>query len=131
MDTPGFNDPNKKRTDKTILTNILTTIQRDKEIKADGLSALLQCVMIPPSGRISKSAIQIMSKMLQSFTLSYPDSDQQGPKILVLFTNFSRYESMENYEDYDEEDDEEISKTSTSTPRNNPQEKNNVCSLGA
>ena len=48
--------------------------------------------------------------MLQSFTLSYPDSDQQGPKILVMFTNFSRYESMEGYEDYDEEDDEEISK---------------------
>ena len=37
-----------------------------------------------------------MSKMLQTFTLSYPDSDQLGPKIQVLFTNFSRYQYEDN-----------------------------------
>ena len=43
--------------------------------------------MVPESGRINASAYQLMSKMLQTFTLSYPDRPSlQGPKIQVLFT---------------------------------------------
>ena len=64
MDTPGFNDPQKRRSDKKIMSDVLSTIQNDKELKALGVSALLQCVMIPKSGRIQKSAIQVMSKLL-------------------------------------------------------------------
>ena len=29
--------------------------------------------------------------MLQTFTLSYPDSKSYGPKIYVIFTNFSKH----------------------------------------
>ena len=29
--------------------------------------------------------------MLQTFTLSYPDSKNYGPRIYVIFTNFSKY----------------------------------------
>lgn len=40
--------------------------------------------------------------MLQTLTLSYPDRHHHGPKVQVLFTNFSRF----NYKD-DEEDETE------------------------
>ncbi len=33
-----------------------------------------------------------MSKMLQTLTLSYPDRPTQGPKVYVLFTDFSKLE---------------------------------------
>jgi hypothetical protein len=54
-----------------------------------------------------------MSKMLQVFTLSYPDSSHKGPQIFVLFTNFSKHEVVtdsgeQSYDD--EEDDKEESK---------------------
>ena len=50
-----------------------------------------------------------MSKILQSFTLSYPDSDQVGPRILVIFTNFSKFDGTGGKADlsYDSEDEEE------------------------
>ena len=46
--------------------------------------------------------------MLQSFTLSYPDSKQEGPKIVVLFTNFSRSKISDDGADlsYDSEEEE-------------------------
>jgi hypothetical protein len=47
--------------------------------------------MVPKSGRVRKSALEIMSKMLQTFTLSYPGS-AKGPAFYVLFTDFSRFE---------------------------------------
>ena len=53
-----------------------------------------------------------MSKMLQSFTLSYPDRTWIGPKVIVLFTNFSQFAKDEDesaclsYDDEDEEDTE-------------------------
>lgn len=74
IDTPGFNDPHKTRTDPQIFINICNMLN-DINILSDGIAALMQCVMVPTSGRINKSAIQTMSKMLQVFTLSYPDSD--------------------------------------------------------
>ena len=43
MDTPGFNDPDKKRTDQMIMSDILTTIQNDRKISDQGVSALLSC----------------------------------------------------------------------------------------
>ena len=47
--------------------------------------------MIPRSGIIKKSSIEIMSKMLQTFTLTYPESTKKGPAFLVVFTDFSRF----------------------------------------
>ena len=44
--------------------------------------------MIPKNGRIKESSIEIMSKMLQTFTLSYPESNKIGPAFYVLFTSF-------------------------------------------
>jgi hypothetical protein len=62
----------------------------DKQLLDSGIASILQCVMVPASGRINGSAVELMSKMLQVFTLSYPDSDMKRcPKVLILFTNFS------------------------------------------
>jgi len=53
--------------------------------------------MIQAGGRINKSAYELMSKMLQILTLSYPNRENNlGPQILVLFTNLSK-------QNYDEE----------------------------
>jgi hypothetical protein len=48
--------------------------------------------MIPKSGRVKKSSLEIMSKMLQTFTVSYPESNKKGPAFYVLFTDFSKFE---------------------------------------
>ncbi len=62
--------------------------------------------MIPESGSIRKSSIEIMSKMLQTFTVSYPERNKRGPAFYVLFTNFSKFEDKdsEDYFSYGEED---------------------------
>ena len=48
--------------------------------------------------------------MLQVFTLSYPESKRQGPKIMVLFTNFSKYEKEDDDGDFSFDEDEEETK---------------------
>ena len=77
IDSPGFNDPNKNRSDNHIFSVIVDTIL-EKAAKF-GLASLLQCIMVPESGRIQATAFKLMSKMLQVFTLSYPDSKTIGP----------------------------------------------------
>ena len=58
-----------------------------------------------------------MSKMLQVFTLSYPDSGKNGPKPMVLFTNFSAYETSDGSGDISfDEEEEDVNK--------DPQEEN-------
>ena len=47
-----------------------------------------------------------MSKMMQTLTLSYPDSNKIGPAIFVLFTNFSKNEIDQDSDDYFAYDDE-------------------------
>jgi hypothetical protein len=79
----------------------------DGEILEGGLGSILQCVMVPQSGRISGSAVQLMSKMLQVFTLSYAESGAIGPKAMVLFTNFSAHEQSDGSAEisFDDSDD--------------------------
>ena len=45
IDTPGFNDPNKNRSDYQIFSDIVNTILQ-KAAKY-GLASLLQCIMVP------------------------------------------------------------------------------------
>ena len=37
---------------------------------------------------------------MQTFTLSYTDSDRVGPAFYVLFTDFRRNEVEQDYDDY-------------------------------
>jgi len=85
------------RTDEDTFNNICETVLQEafklKEGgKSFGLSGCIQCIMIPKSGRVKKSSLEILSKMLQTFTLSYPESIKKGPAFYVLFTDFSRFE---------------------------------------
>jgi len=66
--------------------------------------------MVPKSGRIKKTSIEIMSKMMQTFTLSYQESIHVGPAFYILFTDFTKFENkkkIECYYDYDDETNEE------------------------
>ena len=56
--------------------------------------------MVPQSGIIKKSSLEITSKMMQTFTLSYIDSDKVGPAFYVLFTDFSRDETEQYSDEY-------------------------------
>ena len=78
LDSPGFNDPDKTRTDSQTFID-MTYALNDNKIFWGGVASLLQCVMVPTSGRINSTAIELMSKILQFFTLSYPDREMQGP----------------------------------------------------
>ena len=90
----------------------MTNYLNDKDILEEGIASILQCVMVPQSGRINGSAVALMSKMLQVFTLSYPDSGKECPKAMVLFTNFSAFETDDGSGDIssDEQSDEETKK---------------------
>ena len=92
LDSPGFNDPDKERTDAQIFID-MTNCLNERDILDEGIACILQCVMVPASGRVNGTAVALMSKMLQVFTLSYPDSGKDGPKAKVLFTNFSAYDT--------------------------------------
>jgi hypothetical protein len=46
-----------------------------------------------------KSSLEILSKMMQTFTLSYTDSTKLGPAFYILFTNFSRYEKDQDLDE--------------------------------
>jgi len=51
--------------------------------------------MIDSGGRIKETSIESMAKTLHSLTYTDPDFDpsiMSGPRINILFTNFSRYE---------------------------------------
>ena len=72
--------------------------------------------MVPQSGRVNGSAVELMSKMLQVFTLSYPDSAKEAPKVMVLFTNFSATETYDDSGDisFDEDDEETLEESNSS-----------------
>lgn len=63
LDSPGFNDPDKERSDTETFIDMVNCLN-DSNLIGDGISTLLQCVMVPESGRIKASAIELMSNML-------------------------------------------------------------------
>lgn len=96
IDTPGFNDSdNQGASDISISRKIIQHLLHFQIMQQKGLSSLVQCLMVPQSGRISHTSLQVMSRLLQSLTLSYETRLPQKhggtfPLIQVLFTNFSR-----------------------------------------
>ena len=50
--------------------------------------------MIDAGGRIKQTSIESMARTFHSLTYSYPDynpMESEGPRLSVVFTNFSRY----------------------------------------
>lgn len=92
VDTPGFNDPKKERSDIQLMLDVVHNSLNDVLYEI-GIASLCQMVMIPESGRVSKSAILVTLRMIQTFTLSYPDCKRhEAPKLFIVFTNFSKFE---------------------------------------
>jgi len=48
-------------------------------LESEGISTLLQCIMIPKSRKINQSAYVLLSKMIQVLTYSNHDSTFIGP----------------------------------------------------
>lgn len=77
-------------------------------------------VMVPESGRVSKTAVLTTLRMIQTFTLSYPASNrQQAPKLFVVFTNFSKFEK-ESSEEESGSECSEAEEEPTETPSEEP-----------
>ncbi|KRX09105.1 P-loop containing nucleoside triphosphate hydrolase [Pseudocohnilembus persalinus] len=85
IDSPGSNDPNKQLTDAKI--SEMTCEHLSKIIYEEGLTGIIQCVMLNRSTEIQKCFLKNMSQILLSLTLSYPESDNtKCPRINVVFT---------------------------------------------
>lgn len=53
--------------------------------------------MIDAGGRIKQTSIESMARTFHSLTYSYPDynpMESEGPRLSVVFTNFSRYHDI-------------------------------------
>jgi len=65
VDTPGYNDSDHSEGTDVIITSKIINYLRDNQILTDkGISSIVQCIMIPKSGRIANSAVKVMSNML-------------------------------------------------------------------
>ena len=52
IDSPGFNDPNKARTDKAIFMDLINTIREPLKSSEQGITMFIQCIMPDKSDRI-------------------------------------------------------------------------------
>ncbi len=68
IDTPGTNDPDKKRTDQQIQMELMNTIRSLLMTPNQGINTIVQCIMPDAGGRIKKSALDAMCIMLVSLT---------------------------------------------------------------
>ena len=91
IDTPGTNDPDKKRTDSQIQLELMNTIRALLRETTEGINTFTQCILPDAAGRIKRSAIQSMCTMLLSLTSLYEDADMKNqPRLCVIFNNVSK-----------------------------------------
>ena len=64
IDTPGFNDPNKIRSDKHIHMEFVGTVREILKSPHEGISSFIQCILPDESDRIRKSSIKTMMNFL-------------------------------------------------------------------
>ena len=98
IDTPGFNDPNKTRTDKSIFLDLINTIREPLKSSHQGLSMFVQCIMPDESDRIRKSAIKSMMNLLLIFAVFHRETtidqlEKCHPTMAVVFNHVSKYEN--------------------------------------
>ena len=91
IDSPGMNDPDKKRTDVQIQIELINTIRTIFTSASQGITSICQCIMPDAGGRIKRSEIESMSRILLSLTSLYEDSDpEKHPKMCIIFNNVSK-----------------------------------------
>ena len=60
----------------------------------EGISSIVQCIMINEGGRLTESNIESMAKTFHSLTYSFPEYnalEQGGPRLNVIFTAKSKF----------------------------------------
>ena len=88
IDTCGFNDPDKSRTDSMIMIEIFSNL---KHLINCYFNGLLFVIMPEKSTRLKDETIKTLVYVLIGFTLTYRDKPKEYPFIKILVTNFSRY----------------------------------------
>jgi hypothetical protein len=74
IDSPGFNDPNKARTDKAIFMDLINTIREPLKSPEQGITMFIQCIMPDKSDRIRQSVINSMMNFLLILSVFHKDT---------------------------------------------------------
>ena len=92
MDTPGLNDPNAERSDKSITIEMMKNLGPKLSNKNQGISSLMLCVMPDASHRIRDTTIKAINNTLLMFNSTDERVDiSSHPKYHIIFNNVSRY----------------------------------------
>ena len=100
IDTPGFNDTNVTRTDKSILNELIKIIRPMLYDSNKGITSFIQCIMPDESDRIRATSIKAMNTMLFILNSFDPRTDiTNHPRIILIFNNVSLYSNDTSPED--------------------------------
>ena len=108
LDTPGLNDPNTERSDKSITIEMMKNLQAKLKDPTEGISSMVLCVLPNESQRITDTPIKaIVDNFIMFNSLDETTDVSVHPKFLVIFNDVSRYgekydpERIKNDPDYD------------------------------
>ena len=92
FDTPGFNDPDARRTDKNIHIEMIKNLSMHLYNSGQGISSLILCVMPNASQRITDSTIKGMLAMFFMFnSLDDRVEIKSHPKYHIIINNVSKH----------------------------------------
>ena len=92
IDTPGFNDSDVNRSDKSIFIEMIKTVRPIIRDEKQGISSFVQCIMPNAAHRITDTTIKAMNHILfilNSFSRS--TTLKNHPNMLVIFNDVSLY----------------------------------------
>ena len=99
IDTPGFNDVDYQKTDKSILIELINAIRPILTDEKQGISSFMQCIMPDESDRIRESSIKGMNDILLILQSFDPLTDiHTHPRMVVFFNNVS-YQNLKKTEE--------------------------------
>mmetsp|Transcript_15319 Transcript_15319/g.23583 ORF Transcript_15319/g.23583 Transcript_15319/m.23583 type:complete len:158 (-) Transcript_15319:806-1279(-) len=94
IDTPGTNDIKTELSDEKIQKIKHLALAPFFSDPNQGVSGIVQCIMIDAGGRLKNTSVESMSRTLHSLTFSNPKFSplfHKGPRLNVVFTNYSRF----------------------------------------
>lgn len=104
-DTPGHGDSDETRNEALLFQKQVDYLNSE-EIQEEGVAAFLMMIQVSASCRTEDSHVQLLLKMLQTLTLTFPGSlVEKAPKIIVVFSNFSQFKRREHCSSKNMDDD--------------------------
>lgn len=99
IDTPGFNDPNKARSDKAIFMDLINTLRVPLRSPDKGITMFIQCIMPDESHRIRNSVITSMMNFLLILSVFHKDTKVEDlkrshPQMAIVFNNVSKQQDI-------------------------------------